>query len=127
MITISDIGERIYDDCRQFGVATYLKGNIPDGEVTTERIVIYPTQIANGMYWQRCFLDVNWCVPDIDEAASLRLKQIERELVKIYTGTGVIDDSAYTYNKDSTEIAEDKDLKCHYVNVRLLFKIQKVK
>lgn len=129
MMTTSDIGDIIYRDCESFGLKRYRFGNIPEGEVKTERIVVYVKTLIPDDIWKSAFVNVNICVPDLKGKANLkRLKELEREAVRYMEhGSGSCDGTPYTYQIASTGIEEDMALKCHYVNVRLKFDILNVR
>lgn len=130
MIVTTDIGNILYRDCKAFGIEVYQKGNIPAGEVTTERVIIRTKSQSPETYWKKGFVEVNLCVPDIepDTANLLRLAELERQagtilddVVSSYDGT------RYRYSIDSIGTEADTALKCHYVNVRILFEVLNVK
>ena len=85
MITTSDIADILYRDCQQFGIsAIYRKGNVPEvtgGKLTAERIVILPKPQQPGKQWLKDFVEVNLCVPDLDDKGTAdlgRLQELER-------------------------------------------------
>ena len=129
MIVTTDIGNILYRDCKAFGIEVYQKGNIPAGEVTTERVIIRTKSQSPETYWKKGFVEVNLCVPDIkpDTANLIRLGELERQaysmlddVVSYYDGT------RYRYSIDSIGMEADTALKCHYVNVRILFEVLNV-
>ena len=125
MITTSDIVDILYGVCAPFGVEVFRKGYIPEGVVSKERIVILPKDQTTETYWRKCFVEVNICVPNIGEGiANLgRLQELERQARRVFVGAaGEHDDSYYSYSISSISgVNKDDSLKCHYVNVRLLF------
>lgn len=125
MIVQGDIAKILYKDCKQFGLPVYQKYNTPTGKVTQERIVVIPKSGTVETYWEKCFVEVNFCVPDKKGKANLiRMDELEREAVKaLKYGSGMYDGTRYKYKKESTSREEDMELGCHFVNVRLLFKI----
>lgn len=130
MIVTTDIGNILYRDCKAFGIEVYQKGNIPSGEVTTERIIIRTKSQTPSKYWKKGFVEVNICVPDIEPntADLIRLSELERRAnVLLDDVTSSYDGSTYTYSIDSIGIEADTALKCHYVNVRVLFEVLNVK
>lgn len=130
MIVTTDIGNILYPDCKAFGIEVYQKGNIPDGEVTTERVIILTKSQTPSKYWKKGFVEVNLCVPDVgpDTANLIRLAELEREAMKILDDVvGSYDDTTYRYSIDSIGTEADTALKCHYVNVRILFEVLNVK
>ena len=130
MIVTTDIGNILYRDCKALGIEVYQKGNIPDGEVTTERVIIRTKSQTPSKYWKKGFVEVNLCVPDvdIDTANHIRLAELEREAMKILDDVvSSYDGTTYRYSIDSIGTEADTALKCHYVNVRLLFEVLNVK
>ena len=122
MITTIDIANIIYKDL-QLDIKLYQKGNIPEGEVKEERIIIIPKRFLNENRWKKGFVEVNFCVPDLNGKANLiRLNELEKIAAKIEK-TGVYDGTPYTYSTSDGSINIEKDipLKCHYVNLSLLF------
>ena len=128
MITQSEVVDILYLKCLQYGIEVYRKGNLPDGEMSEERIVILPKTITSETYWKKCFVEINFCVPNNNDgkAGLIRLAELERIVNKTMKGTGMWDETRYKYKIDTTGIEEDADLKCHYVNARVLFEILNV-
>lgn len=126
MIATTDIANIIFKDCKAFGISEmYQRGNIPEGEVKTERIVIYPKTQQPDAYWEKGYVEVNLCVPvtKTGKANLIRLNEIERKAKETFKD-GVVsqyDSSWYRYSSESIGIEEDKELCCYYVNVKLLF------
>lgn len=129
MIVTTDIGNILYRDCKAFGIEVYQKGNIPAGEVTTERVILRTKSQSPETYWKKGFVEVNLCVPDIkpDTANLIRLGELERQAMKILRGSGSYDGSFYRYSIESIGMEADTALKCHYVNCRILFEMLNVK
>lgn len=127
MITTSDIVDILYGVCAPFKMPIYRKGAIPDGVVTSERIVIIPKAQSPQTYWKKCFVEVNFCVPDIsDGVAELnRLQALERQAQRVFDGVaGEYESDAYMFSIESLNgVNRDDSMKCHYVNVRLLFQV----
>ena len=127
MITTSDIADILYEACASFGVDVFRKGYIPEGEVTKERVVIIPKEQTPETYWRKAFVEVNMCVPDISDGVAdlVRLAEMERQARLALDGkTGEHDGSYYLFSIDSISGAnKDDSMRCHYVNVRLLFQV----
>lgn len=73
---------------------------------------------------------MNICIPYLDRkgtAPLTRLNALERLAVKELHATSTYDGTSYTYEVDTTRIEENRDLKCFYVNVRILFQVLNVK
>ena len=131
MIATTDIANIVFENCSVFGIdEMYQLGNIPEGKVNTERIVIYPKTQQPDIYWEKGFVEVNLCVPDLNNKANLiRLNKLER-IAKGNFKNGIVgqfDDSWYQCSLERISIEEDPiELCCHYVNVRLLFEVLNV-
>ena len=127
MITTSDIVDILYCVCAAFEVDIYRKGYIPYGIVKCERVVILSKDQTPQTYWKKSFIEINICVPDIrDGVANLeRLQTLERKAQRVFaTKAGEYDTSSYQYSIESISgVNRDESMKCHYVNVRLLFEV----
>lgn len=131
MITTSDIADILYEKCAEaFGMRVYRRGNIPEGLVKEERVVILPKDQSPETYWRKSFVEVNICVPDIKKGVAdiARLQELERKAVLVFKdASGESDSSHYAYSINSISgMNRDEGLGCHYVNVRLLFEILNV-
>lgn len=125
MITPGDATNIIYKDCQLLGInGVFHSGDEPKGEITTERIVIIPKKQESGRIWKKGFIEVNICVPDKDgRKDKIRTDELERIAGKLFKKkTGIWDGTRYVYSSDVFTEA-DTALKCHYVNVRILFKV----
>lgn len=130
MITTTDIANILYTDCLNLGMEVYQKGNIPEGEIKRERVVVFSRSNTQQKYWAKSYAEVNICVPDIKRGVAnlIRLNELERLATELFTySIGQYDDSQYRYSIDKIGIEEDSSMKCHYVNVKILFEILNVK
>lgn len=127
MITTSDIVDILYGVCAPLGLPVFRKGYIPKGDVNSERVVIISKEQTPETYWRKSFVEVNVCVPDIADGVAdiTRLQELERLCRKVFVGNaGEHDGSYYAYSISSISgINEDDSMRCHYVNVRLLFEV----
>ena len=130
MIVTTDIGNILYRDCRAFGIDIAPDGEIPPKELTSERVVIHAKKQQPGTYWKKSFAEVNLCVPDLNEneANTIRLNELEREANKLFDDVvSSYDSTTYRYSIESIGTEADTALKCHYVNVRILFNVLNVR
>lgn len=131
MIVTTDIANILYRDCKVFGIDVYQSGNIPDEdkELSSERVIIRTKSQSPETYWKKGFVEVNLCVPDVNVKANLiRLQELERKAQEVLDDmVGEYDGSNYYYLIDSIGMEADTVLKCHYVNVRILFQVLNVK
>lgn len=128
MIGTTDIANILYRDCKVFGIGIVPQGKTLVGKLESERIVIHAKKQQPGKYWKKSFAEVNLCVPDLseNEANSIRLQELEREAENRLDTVGSYDGTTYRYSIESIGTEEDTALKCHYVNVRILFEVLNV-
>lgn len=130
MIVTTDIANILYRDCHTFGISIVPHGKKLTGELKSERIVIHAKKQQSETYWKKSFAEVNLCVPDLKEGETntIRLNELEKQAQKLFDGiTGRYDGTTYHYSIESIGTEEDTALKCHYVNVRILFEVLNVK
>ena len=130
MIVTTDIADILYQDCKAFGIEIVPFGETLTGELTVERITIHVKRQTPEKIWEKCFVEVNLCVPDlgVNIAHTLRLKALERTAKKKFKSvTGTFDGTRYLYEIDTITIEADTALKCHFVNCRILFNALNVK
>ena len=130
MIVTTDIANILYRDCKAFGIEVYQSGNIPDEdkELSSERVIIRTKAQSPETFWKKVVVEVNLCVPDLGGKANLiRLQELERKAQEVLDDVvGEYDGSSYYYSIDSIGTEADTALKCHYVNVRILFQVLNV-
>ena len=125
MIVTTDIADILFRDCKSFGIDIVPFGKMLTGEMTKERITIHVKGQTPETYWEKCFCEVNLCVPDlaVNVANTIRLKELERTAKeKFRSVTGTFDGTGYRYS-GVTSIEADTALKCHFVNCRILFNV----
>ncbi|WP_418988151.1 hypothetical protein [Bacteroides heparinolyticus] len=127
MIVTTDIANILFRDCKSFGIKTVPFGKTITGELKEECITIHVKGQTSGTYWEKCFVEVNLCVPNLrdGEANTIRLNEIER-LAKGKFKEDVVSDynnTSYRYAYETISIERDDALKCCFVNCRLLFNV----
>jgi hypothetical protein len=130
MIVTTDIADILYRDCKAFGIGIVPFGKTIMGELKGERITIHVKGQTPSKYWEKCFCEVNLCVPDLGVkiANTLRLKELERKAKELFKSvTGEFDGTRYNYEIDTIHIEADTALKCHFINCRILFNALNVK
>lgn len=136
MITPQTIGNILYRGCKALGIEhiyVVLPGDnsdeMPSGEVKEERVVIHVKKQKPGTYWRKSFNEVNILVPRIaNRPDRIRLEQLEHEAMDLFDGVaGCYDDIDYLYSAESIGSMTDPELRCEYVNVRILFEVLNVK
>lgn len=126
MIVTTDIADILYRDYKAFGIEIVSFGKTLTGELKEERITIHVKGQTPSKYWEKCFCDVNLCVPDLGLgiANTLRLKELERKAKELFKSvTGEFDGTRYNYGVETIHIEADTALKCHFINCRLLFNV----
>lgn len=127
MIVTGDIETILVRDLKPFGIPTYKKDAIPKGKVTEERITVISKEPKPGTYWIKRFVEVNFCVPDINGMANKkRLTELERQASGLRSVSS-FDGSIYRYKVYSTHQETDAPLKCHFVNAKIMFEVLNVR
>ena len=130
MIVTTDIADILYQDCKAFGIEIVPFGKTLTGDLKEERITIHVKGLTPSKYWEKCFCEVNLCVPDLGVkiANTLRLKELERKAKELFKSvTDEFDGTRYNYEIDTIHIEADTALKCHFINCRILFNALNVK
>ena len=89
--------------------------------------MIVTTDIANILYrdCQPFEIDI---VPNGKKLTGELKSELEKQAQELFDGvTGRYDGTTYHYSIDTIGTEEDTALKCHYVNVRILFEVLNVK
>ena len=127
MIVTGDIETILIRDLKPFGIPTYKKDAIPEGEVTEERITVIPKEPKPGTYWIKGFVEVNFCVPDINGMADKkRLTELQRKADGLRSVSS-FDGTVYRYKAYPSTQEKDPSLGCHFVNVKIMFEVLNVK
>lgn len=124
MIVTTDIADILYRDCKAFGIEIVPFGKTIMGELKDERLTIHVKGQTPEKIWEKCFCEVNLCVPDlgVNIANTLRLKELERKAKELFKSvTDEFDGTRYNYEIDTIHIEADTALKCHFINCRILF------
>ena len=137
MITISDIGHIIFDECRFLDMPTYVMTNLPDEYVSSAdkvdgrgRIVVIPKfATADKTYFNDCTVEVNILLPDVGGEAN---NQLDVLLRKAYTQLddgrcGDKDGDFWRISVQRYSIEDEPNLNCHYVNLTILFEILNIR
>lgn len=126
MITTTDAANILYKDCAIFGIPVFQESNIPTGTVDGNgRVVIHPKEQSPDSIWKKGFLEVNIFIADTKQGKAdlIRLNELERMAIKSLNDTGEFDSTTYKYVVQSTRTLKNEDLKAHYINVKVLFKV----
>lgn len=137
MLTETDIGHIIFDDCAFLGLPTYLKTTLPDrieGREdrieTNGRVVIRPKRVTGDKtYFNECPVEVNIAFPDIDGETNPDIEPLYRQALEELDNDkcGRYGGEFYRYSVQRHGIEADSNLRCHYANITLLFEILNVR
>ena len=126
MITTEDMAVLISQKVESFGMPIFIKGHIPFSDIPQEgRITITPKEDSEGSIFDKCFIEVNFILPDVNNEADFNLDAIERDAYELFKD-GFADEYegqhyVVSYSRRSRE--RDEQLKSHYVHIQLLFEI----
>lgn len=124
MITTEDMALLIAEQVGVFDMPIYCKGHIPFGDIPKEgRITITPKEDSDGDIFYKCFCEVNFMLPDVDEEADYRLDDIERQAHELFRNgfAGSYNGQWYRVSFSHKSRERDEQLKIHYVHIQLLF------
>lgn len=129
MILSTDVPNIIVKRVLEAGLPVYQKGNIPLGDVKSDRITVIGRGITPETFWNKCFVEVNIIAPDFrGEADTIHLNDLERRVYPLLDHyVGVYDDTVYHLEVEPNGLMEDAQFHCHYVNLRVQFNIQNVR
>ena len=127
MITEGNIADYLFVKSQAFGVDVYQWGNIPKGAVKEERVTIQVKPLQRGKYWKNGFVEVNFCMPYIDEtgkASLIRFEEVEKKSREMYDGVvDKVGDDWVRYEIDTLNRLKDEALRCYYLNVHIAFQV----
>lgn len=130
-ITTADIRRIMYGILSPLGLPVHYKEDIPKGEITDERIIIVTSGEGYGKIWATCIVTISICVPDpTPNVANLtRLSYYEDEALKMFKDSivGGYKGDNYVISLQKNGIEEDRQMRCHYVNLKLSFEVLNVK
>lgn len=126
MITTSDIGDILYLHLSGLSVKDIRRGwnLLPKGELTEERVTLTVKTITAGKPWSKAFAEVNILVPDMEDGQAdlIRLSELEAEYVAAFGwNTSTRHGIRYRFGRETFGFLDDAQLRCHYVNIRVLF------
>lgn len=142
MITPQDIGNILYRDTGALGIterhvvfedddggSNDFPHIDPEKGLENEMVIIHVKRQSTGKYWKKGFNEVNLLVPRIQGYSNrIRLNELERQAMKLFDDVvSTYDGTTYRYSIESIGAEADTALKCHYVNVRILFEVLNVK
>ena len=99
-------------------------------KLKSERIVIHTEETTAGKVLEEIFRRSESMCTNLseNEANTIRLNELERKAGKLLDDVvSTYDSTTYRYSIESIGTEADTALKCHYVNVRILFEVINVK
>lgn len=124
MITTEDMAVIVSKYLGAFGMPVYVKGHIPFAEIPEEgRITVTPKEDSDGRIFDRCFIEVNFILPDKGQEADYRLDQIERDAYQLFKDgfSDYYEGQWYNIGYSRRSREADSQLNSHYVHLQLLF------
>lgn len=130
-LTTADIRRIMFRKLQAFGMDVCYGEDLPEGELTEEHAAIATSGSEAGKIWADCIVTISLCVPDLTSgvAALSRLAELEAIALQEY-GDGVVgewNDDHYLITLQRHAIEADKQMRCHYVSLKLLFETLNVK
>lgn len=130
-ITTTDIRKIMRGILNSIGLPIYYKDDLPNEEIDNDRIIIVTSGEGYGKIWATTIVTTSICVPDpapnvanltrLSEYERISLSMFRDGIVGIYNG----DNYSISLLKNGTD--EDRQMKCHYVSLKLSFEVLNVK
>lgn len=112
-----------------YGMGKYKGWTFPDKPITENRCVVLCNQDSPDTYWETFSAFVNLCVPDKNGTADTKtLEELESMGKAMFKDIppAQIGDEWYFIMISRVTKEEDTNLKCHYISIKLNFKILNV-
>lgn len=118
----------LYQHCAVFGLPVNHGWERLSGKIREECIVIARHGMDDDTYWNTCFVEVNFLIPDTESGGEnkLRLDELEDSVRSVLKGAGIFNGRSYTFECISTGQEREPDLNCHYVNAKIKFDVLNV-
>lgn len=126
MITSEITSNILYKICKEkFDLPIYQTGAIPEGEVKEPRIVVQGCDLNPETYWEVGTAEINFVVPNLHEKRDKAKLDEYSVLAKdeLDHGVGEWEGDTYKYSYKTSSIKEDTQLRSHFVNVLIEFKV----
>lgn len=130
-LTTTDIRRIMYRTLQVFGMEVCYGEDLPEGELTEERAAIATSSGEPGKIWEDCMVTISLCVPDLASgvAALTRLDELEKAALQLFADgiTGEWNGNHYLISLQKHGVEADKQIRCHYVSIKVLFETLNVK
>lgn len=131
MISTSDIETILLGEFSVLGIPCKADPSVIDdfevNGIGEDTVIVLVKKQDTDTYWYKGFVEVNICVPNYKSGKRNfnKLRNYEREVNEMLKTSvvGEFDGTSYRYSKESIGVERDEKMRCHYVNVRLLFEI----
>lgn len=129
-LTTSDIRIICKKIVGSLGIEVYIPEELPLGAIASDRAVIVTSSDDLGKYWGKCIVTLSIIVPDVcPKIANMsRLSSYERKVQELFVDgiAGEHGGDSYLIELQSIGIDNASDVKCHFVNAKLMFNILNV-
>lgn len=129
-LTTSDIRIICKKIVGSLGIEVCLPEELPLGAIASDRAVIVTSSDDLGKYWGKCIVTISIMVPDVcPKIANMsRLSSYESKVQEMFVDgiAGEYGGDSYLIELQSIGIDNASDVKCHFVNAKLMFNILNV-
>ena len=129
-LTTSDIRIICKRIVGSLGIEVCFPEELPLGAIASDRAVIVASSDDLGKYWGKCIVSLSIMVPDVcPKVANMsKLSSYERKVQDIFVDgiAGEYGDDSYLIELQSIGIDNASDVRCHFVNAKLMFNVLNV-
>ena len=124
MLTEGDIANFLFTKAQSFGIANVWQwGNIPIGEVKTERVTVQMKPLQEDVYFLNGFAEINVLLPYVDQSETaplIRMGEIEHLAHEIFPkSVEQVGEDWVRYRIDTLNRLRDEEMRCYCINVHL--------
>lgn len=129
-LTTSDIRIICKRIVGSLGIEVCFPDELPVGAIASDRAVIVTSSDDLGKYWGKCIVTLSIMVPDVcPKVANMsKLSSYERNVQDMFVDgiAGEYGDDSYLIELQSIGIDNASDVRCHFVNAKLMFNVLNV-
>lgn len=126
-LTTSDIRIICKRLISSLGIEVCFPEELPLGAIASDRAVIVTSSDDLGKYWGKCIVTLSILVPDVcPKVANMsRLSDYEKRVQEMFVDgiAGEYGEDSYLIELQSIGIDNASDVKCHFVNAKLMFNV----
>lgn len=124
-LTTSDIKLICMKLVRGVCAECYFPEDLPKGNITSDRAIIATSKNDIDKYWGKCIVTFSVLVPDVAPhiANMARISAYEKKVQNLFIDgiAGEYEGDDYLVELQSIGVDQASNIKCHFVNAKLIF------